>query len=59
MYRVRLAKGGVISAHAGGDLRMKIVRLIPGDRVLVKLSELDPSRGRIVRRLTAATEQER
>lgn len=59
MYRVRLARGSVISAHVGTDLRMVIVRLIPGDKVVVKLSDVDPSRGRIIRRLPADTEQER
>jgi translation initiation factor IF-1 len=51
LYRVRLRGGGVVSAHVGGSLQMKIVRLIPGDQVVVKLSDVDPSRGRIIRRL--------
>lgn len=59
MYRVRLLSGGVITAHVGGTLAMGIVRLIPGDRVLVKLSEVDPSRGRVIRRLPPKQEQGR
>jgi translation initiation factor IF-1 len=51
LYRVRLRGGGVVSAHVGGSLQMKIVRLIPGDQVVVKLSDVDPSRGRIIRRM--------
>jgi len=57
MYSVRLRAGSVIAAHVGADLRMKIVRLIPGDRVVVRLSDRDPSRGRIVRRLPPGKEQ--
>ena len=59
VYRVRLLAGGVITAHVGGSLKMSIVRLIPGDRVSVILSEVDPSRGRVVRRLPPKQEQGR
>jgi translation initiation factor IF-1 len=57
VYSVRLASGGLISAHVGGALQMRIVRLIPGDEVLVKLSDTDPSRGRIIGRLEAKQER--
>ena len=53
MYSVRLDSGEVVSVHVGNDLRLRIVRLLPGDRVVVELGETDPSRGRIVRRLKA------
>ncbi len=53
LYRVRLRGGGVVQAHVAGSLQMKIVRLIPGDSVVVKLSDVDPSRGRIIRRVPA------
>ena len=59
MYSVRLAGGGLISAHVGGALQMRIVRLIPGDEVMVKLSDTDPSRGRIVQRLEGKQERGR
>ena len=59
MYSVRLASGGLISAHVGGTLQMRIVRLIPGDEVMVKLSDTDPSRGRIISRLDGKQEQGR
>jgi translation initiation factor IF-1 len=57
MYSVRLESGEVVSAHVGSDLRMRIVRLLLGDRVVVELGETDPSRGRIVSRLRAKEEQ--
>jgi len=59
MYSVRLDGGTVVSAHMGNDLQMRIVRLIPGERVVLKLSDVDPSRGRIVRRSDAAVTKER
>ncbi len=51
MYSVRLADGGVVSANVGSELQMRIVRLPPGDSVVLKLSDIDPSRGRIIRRV--------
>jgi len=57
MYSVRLESGEVVAAHVGSDLRMRIVRLLLGDRVVVELGETDPSRGRIVGRLKAKEEQ--
>lgn len=51
MYRVRLVEGRVI--RAGLDVKSKggIVKLIAGDRVAIRLSERDPSRGQIIRKL--------
>ncbi len=57
MYSVRLESGEVVSAHVGNNLRMRIVRLLPVDRVVVDLGVTDPSRGRIVSRLRAKEEQ--
>jgi translation initiation factor IF-1 len=38
---------------------MKLVRLIPGEKVVVKLGDVDPSRGRIIRRFVADGETKR
>ena len=40
----------VILAHLAGKLRLYNIRVFPGDKVLVEMSD-DGSRGRIVRRL--------
>jgi translation initiation factor IF-1 len=50
LFRVRLVDGRHVLAHIGDDARVGIVRLIPGDRVVLELAALDPSRGRIVAR---------
>lgn len=48
-FAVRLEDGAQrIEARLAGRARIDLVRLIPGDRVLVERSPLDPSRGRIV-----------
>jgi translation initiation factor IF-1 len=50
LYRVELAstsKGAVV-AHVAGD--SSLLRLRPGDQVVVELAPYDAGRGRIVRR---------
>lgn len=51
IYRVELASGHRVLAHAAGRARLTSLRILPGDRVLVELSTADPGRGRIVARL--------
>jgi translation initiation factor IF-1 len=51
MYRVALERRQTVLAHAAGNLQRNFVRLLPGDRVEVELSPLDPTRGRVVRKL--------
>ncbi len=47
-YRLRLENEGVVIAHAAGAAERNFVRLRPGDRVRVVLSERDKTRGRIL-----------
>ena len=49
-FRVRLANGHGVLAHASGKIRMHFIRVLPGDRVLVELSPYDLTRGRITYR---------
>jgi translation initiation factor IF-1 len=46
--RVRLENEEVVLAHAAGAAVKNFMRLRPGDRVRVELSERDKTRGRIV-----------
>jgi len=50
LFRVRLFDGRQVLAHIGEGARVGIIRLIPGDRVVLELTALDPSRARIVAR---------
>ncbi len=50
MFLVELSNGQVVTAHVAPDLRMRLVRLLPGDKVILELARYDPSRGRIVQR---------
>jgi translation initiation factor IF-1 len=47
LFRVRLDNGHQVLAHVSGTMRMRYVRIAPGDKVTVELSPLDLSRGRI------------
>lgn len=52
LFRIVTDDGDAIVAHVSSQLRMNLVRLLPGDRVRVAVSPLDLSRGRIVRRVS-------
>lgn len=50
LYRVRLESGHVVGAAATGRHRLGFLRLLPGDRVRVRLSPRDATRARILGR---------
>ena len=50
MFRVELANGHLVLAHASGKMRRYFIKVVRGDRVLVELSPYDLSRGRITYR---------
>jgi translation initiation factor IF-1 len=50
-YVVELKTRARIKAHAAGSTKANFSRLRPNDRVLVELSPLDPTRGRIIKLL--------
>jgi len=47
VFRVRLENGHEVLAHVSGKMRMRFIRILPGDRVTVELSPYDLTRGRI------------
>jgi len=49
-FRVELANGHRVLAHASGKMRMHFIKIVRGDRVLVELSPYDLNRGRITYR---------
>ena len=60
---------GIAPAHADESAKLMVVcsttqiadfaRQVGGDQVVVRLSDVDPSRGRIIRRLAAGAETKR
>ena len=51
LFRVHLDNGHKVLAHVSGEMRMRYVRIMPGDKVTVEVSPLDLSRGRITHRV--------
>ncbi len=47
VFKVRLENGHEVLAHISGKMRMRFIRILPGDRVTVELSPYDLTRGRI------------
>jgi len=47
LYRVHLDSGHVVTAHLREGIRKNFIRILVGDRVLVRVSPHDVSRGRI------------
>lgn len=47
MFRVELENGHNVLATISGKIRMKFIRIVPGDSVRLELSQYDLNRGRI------------
>ena len=47
IFKVKLQNEHIITCHISGKLRMKYIRILPGDTVNVELSPYDLERGRI------------
>ena len=52
LYEVVLRHEQKVLAHVVGTVKRNFVRLVPGDRVEVELSPHDPTRGRILRKIS-------
>ncbi len=48
MFRVKLSDGRVILTTLRGKMRKNYIRIFPGDRVQVEMTQYDTERGRIV-----------
>lgn len=46
-FRVQLEDGREILAHLAGKMRLYRIKVMPGDKVKVEMSDYDPSKGRI------------
>ncbi len=50
-FKVKLNDDREIIAYVAGKMRMRRIRILPGDRVRVEMREENDSRGRIIWRL--------
>lgn len=51
LFRVQLDSGQTIIGHLAGKMRVNMIRVLPGDRVLLEMTPYDLSKGRITRRM--------
>ena len=49
-FKVELEDGREILAHLAGKMRLYRIRVMPGDKVKLEMSEYDDTKGRIVYR---------
>ena len=47
-FKVELESGIEVLAHVSGKMRMRYIRILPGDTVEMEMSPYDPSKGRII-----------
>ena len=47
MFKVELQNGHVITAHISGKMRMRYIKILPGEKVKVEMSPYDLTKGRI------------
>lgn len=50
-FKVELEDGREILAHLAGKMRLHRIRVMPGDKVTVELTQYDENKGRITYRL--------
>lgn len=48
LFRVQIEGGKVILCHISGKMRMNYIKILPGDKVRVEMTNYDPNKGRIV-----------
>lgn len=46
-YIVELENGHTVEAYVSGKMRVNMIRILPGDTVMIELSPYDLTRGRI------------
>lgn len=51
VYTVELPNNATIQASVSGKMRMNVIRILPGDTVVVEMSPYDLTRGLITYRL--------
>lgn len=51
IFRVQLDSGQVVLGHLSGKMRVNMIRVLSGDRVLIEMTPYDLTKGRITRRM--------
>ncbi len=51
IFRVQLDSGQVVTCHLAGKMRVNMIKVMPGDRVVIEMTPYDLTKGRITRRM--------
>lgn len=51
IFRVQLDSGQTVLGHLSGKMRVNMIRVLPGDRVILEMTPYDLTKGRITRRM--------
>lgn len=51
IFRVQLDSGQTVTGYLSGKMRVNMIRVLPGDKVLLEMTPYDLTKGRITRRL--------
>ena len=47
-FKVEIEGGHIVEAHVSGKMRINMIRILPGDKVVIQLSPYDLTHGRII-----------
>jgi len=50
LFRVEVNGGNIVLCHLSGKMRMHFIKILPGDRVKIEMTEYDKTKGRITYR---------
>ena len=50
LFRVEVNGGNNVLCHLSGKMRMHFIKILPGDRVKIEMTEYDKTKGRITYR---------
>lgn len=48
LFRVRLEDQSIVLCHISGKMRMNFIKILPGDKVRLEMTQYDKAKGRIV-----------
>ena len=51
IFRVQLDSGQTVIGHLSGKMRVNMIKVMPGDRVVIEMTPYDLTKGRITRRM--------
>ena len=51
IFRVQLDSGQIVIGHLAGKMRVNMIKVLTGDKVLIEMTPYDLTKGRITRRM--------